>query len=170
MGKFAGFLKRVKNFMFETIPNKVGPALAKGMFAINKFYKKYEPYISAGIHGVLDLAAGPIGGTIAGVVADLGLKRASNLLDKAEWMYNHPGELITNYDTQKQYENKDVIKLPPGKPKSAPAIYDNNNDKPISGKPAEDVNHNLTEGKMTVINDAAHVKQALSELARINAK
>ena len=43
MGKFAGFLKRVKNFMFETIPNKVGPALAKGMFAINKFYKKYEP-------------------------------------------------------------------------------------------------------------------------------
>ena len=139
------------------------------MFAINKFYKKYEPYISAGIHGVLDLAAGPIGGTIAGVVADLGLKRASNLLDKAEWMYNHPGELITNYDTQKQYENKDVIKLPPGKP---------NNDKPIPGKPAEDVNsyassasnHNLTEGKMTVINDAAHVKQALSELARINSK
>ena len=94
-------------------------------------------------------------------MADLGLKRASNLLDKAEWMYNHPGELITNYDTQKQYENKDVIKLPPGKP---------NNDKPIVGKPAEDVNHNLTEGKMTVINDAAHVKQALSELTRINSK
>ena len=160
MGKFAGFLKRVKNFMFETIPNKVGPALAKGMFAINKFYKKYEPYISAGIHGVLDLAAGPIGGTIAGIFADVGLKRTSQLADKAEWMYNHPGELITNYDTQKQYENKDVIKLP-GKP---------NNDQPIPGKPAEDVNHNLTEGKMTVINDAAHVKQALSELARINSK
>ena len=44
-------------------------------------------------------------------------------------MYNHPGELITNYDTQKQYENKDVIKLPPGKP---------NNDKPIPGKPIYD--------------------------------
>jgi hypothetical protein len=87
-------------------------------------------------------------------VADLGLKRASNLLDKAEWMYNHPGELITNYDTQKQYENKDVIKLPPGKP---------NNDKPIVGKPAD-------EGKMTVINDSEHVRQALSELARINSK
>ena len=40
MGKFAGFLKRAKNFLFETILNKVGPALAKGMFAINKFYKK----------------------------------------------------------------------------------------------------------------------------------
>ena len=160
MGKLAGFLKRVKNFFYETIPNKVGPALAKCMFAINKFYKKYEPYISAGIHGVLDLAAGPIGGTIAGVVADLGLKRASNLLDKAEWMYNHPGELITNYDTQKQYENKDVIKLP-GKP---------NNDKPIPGKPADEVNHNLNEGKMSVINNSEHVRQASNELTRINAK
>ena len=44
------------------------------------------------------------------------------------------------------------------------------NPKPIPEKPAEDVNHNLNEGKMTVINDAAHVKQALSELARINSK
>ena len=160
MGKFAGFLKRVKNFFLETIPNKVGPALAKGMFAINKFYKKYEPIISAGIHGVLDLADGPIGGTIAGIIADVGLKRASQLADKAEWMYNHPGEMISNYDTEQQYKNNDVIKLP-GKP---------NNDKPIPGKPAEDINHNLTEGKMTVINNAEHVHQALSELARINAK
>ena len=131
------------------------------MFAINKFYKKYEPIISAGIHGVLDLAAGPIGGTIAGIIADVGLKRASQLTDKAEWMYNHPGEMISNYDTEQQYKNKDIIKIPPGKP---------NNDKPIPGKPAEDINHNLTEGKMSVINNAEHEHQALNELARINAK
>ena len=159
MGKFAGFLKRAKNFLFETIPNKVGSTLAKGMFAANKLYKKYEPIISAGIHLALEPLAGPIGGTIAGTIADLGLKRASNLLDKAEWMYNHPGELISNYDTEQQYKNKDVIKLP-GKP---------NNDKPIPGKPF-DVNRNLNEGKMNVINNAEHVHQALNELARINAK
>ena len=40
-------------------------------------------------------------------------------------MYNHPGELISNYDTEHQYKNKDIIKIP-GKP---------NNDKPIPGKP-----------------------------------
>ena len=158
MGKFAGFLKRAKNFFFETIPNKVGSTLAKGMFAANKFYKKYEPYITAGIHLALEPLAGPKGGTIAGTIADLGLKRASNLLDKAEWMYNHPGELISNYDTIQQYKDKDVIKLP-GKP---------NNDKPIPGKPF-DVNRNLNEGKMNVINDSEHVHQALNELTRINA-
>ena len=46
MGKFAGFLKRVKNFFFETIPNKVGPSLAKGMFKINKFYNFIWNFIS----------------------------------------------------------------------------------------------------------------------------
>ena len=57
--------------------------------------------------------------------------------------------------------DKKPIKIPPGKP---------NNDKPIPGKSAEEVNHNLNEGKMSVINDSEHVRQALNELARINAK
>ena len=73
-------------------------------------------------------------------------------------MYNHPGELISNYDTEQQYKNKDVIKLP-GKP---------NNDKPIPGKPVE-INHNPNEGKMSVINDSEHVRQALNELRALNA-
>jgi hypothetical protein len=95
MGKFAGFLKRAKNFFFETIPNKVGPTLAKGMFKINKFYKKYEPYLLAGIDAALAPFTGPLA-PIAGAFTDVGLHRASELLDRAEWMYNHPGEMISN--------------------------------------------------------------------------
>ena len=69
--------------------------------------------------------------------------------------------MISNYDTEQQYKNKDIIKIPSRKP---------NNDKPIPGKPADEVNHNLNEGKMSVINDSEHVRQALNELARINEK
>ena len=38
-------------------------------------------------------------------------------------MYNHPGELISNYDNQKNYDNKHLNNKPSGKPK---------NDKPIN--------------------------------------
>ena len=54
-----------------------------------------------------------------------------------------------------------AIKIPPNQPI---------NPKPIPEKPADEVNHNLNEGKMTVINDSEHVRQALNDLARINAK
>lgn len=97
MGKFAGFLKRAKNFLFETVPNTIGKTVAKGVFAANKLYKKYEPLITTGIHLALE-PLGPIGGTIAGTITDLGLKRASQLADKAEWGYNHPGQMWSNYD------------------------------------------------------------------------
>ena len=70
------------------------------------------------------LPTGPLA-PIAGAFTDVGLHRASELLKRAEWMYNHPGEMISNYDTEQQYKNKDIIKIP-GKP---------NNDKPIPGKP-----------------------------------
>ena len=43
------------------------------------------------------------------------------------------------------------------------------NPKPIPEKPAEDVNHNMNEGKMTVINNSEHVRQALNELRALNA-
>ena len=89
MGKFAGFLKRVINFIIGTIPNTI----AKGVFKLNKIYKDYKPIIDAGIHLGLELAGGPIAGIIGGTIANLGLNRASKLTDKAEWGYNHPGEL-----------------------------------------------------------------------------
>ena len=49
MGKFAGFLKRVKNFMFETIPNTVGKTIAKGVFALNKAYKNMNLLLQVSI-------------------------------------------------------------------------------------------------------------------------
>ena len=96
MGKFAGFLKRVKNFIIGTIPNTID----KGVFKLNKIYKDYKPIIDAGIYLVLELAGGPIAGIVGGTIANLGLNKASKLTDKAEWGYNHPGELWSNYNNE----------------------------------------------------------------------
>ena len=103
MGKFAGFLKRVINFMIGTIPNTI----AKGVFKLNKIYKDYKPIIDAGIHLGFELAGGPIASIVGGTIGNLGLNRASKLTDKAEWGYNHPGELWSNYDNETQ-----IIKQP----------------------------------------------------------
>ena len=103
MGKFAGFLKRVINFIIGTIPNTI----AKGVFKLNKIYKDYKPIVDAGIHLGLELAGGPIAGIVGGTIANLGLNKASKLTDKAEWGYNHPGELWSNYNNKTQ-----IIKQP----------------------------------------------------------
>ena len=155
MGKFAGFLKRAKNFALNTIPN----AIAKGIFAANNLYKKYEPLINTGIHLALEPLGGPIGGAIAGAITDLGLKRASQLADKAEWGYNHPGQFWSNYDNQKAYEGKNVIVIPPKRNNN----YDNNNY-------ASSSSNNESRQQMTILNNNEHAKQGLTELARINAK
>ena len=99
MGKFAGFWKRVKNFMFETVPNTIGKSMTNGIIKLNHVYKKYEPYIDAGIHLGLE-AFGPVASAIGGTVASLGLKRASKLADKLEWGNNHPGQFWSNYDNK----------------------------------------------------------------------
>ena len=96
MGKFAGFLKRVINFIIGTIPNTI----AKCVFKLNKIYKDYKPIVDAGIHLGLELAGGPIAGIVCGTIANLGLNKASKLTDKAEWGYNHPGELWSNYNNE----------------------------------------------------------------------
>ena len=96
MGKFAGFLKRVKNFIIGTIPNTID----KGVFKLNKIYKDYKPIVDAGIHLGLELAGGPIAGIVGGTIANLGLNKASKLADKAEWGYNHQGELWSNYNNE----------------------------------------------------------------------
>ena len=78
MGKFAGFWKRVKNFMFETVPNTIGKSISKGIFKLNNIYKKYEPYINAGIHLGLEALRGPIVSAVGGTIASLGLKKLQN--------------------------------------------------------------------------------------------
>ena len=98
MGKFAGFLKRVINFMIGTIPNTI----VKGVFKLNKIYKDYKPIVDAGIYLGLELAGGPIAGIVGDTIANLGLNKASKLTDKAEWGYNHPGELWSNYNNETQ--------------------------------------------------------------------
>ena len=113
MGKFAGFWKRVKNFMFETVPNTNGKSMTNGIIKLNHVYKKYEPYIDAGIHLGLEAAGGPVASTIGGTFASLGLKRASKLADKLEWGNNHPGEFWSNYDNQQKYKDKNVIVVGP---------------------------------------------------------
>ena len=82
--------------MIGTISNTI----AKGVFKLNKIYKDYKPIIDAGIHLGLELAGGPIAGIIGGTIVNLGLNRTSKLVDKAEWGYNHPGELWSNYNNK----------------------------------------------------------------------
>ena len=133
MGKFAGFLKHAKNFLFETVPNGIGKSFIKGMGKINKFYKDYKPLIDTGLGIGLGLLGGPIGGSIAGAVAGIGLDRASKVSDKAEWGYNHPGQFWDNYNSGyagspsnkgnlslKDYGNKMLF----GKPLNAKNIND----------------------------------------------
>ena len=96
MGKFAGFLKRVKNFIIGTIQNTI----AKCVFKLNKIYKDYKPIVDAGIYLGLELAGGPIASIIGCTIANLGLNRASKLTDKDEWGYNHQGELWSNYNNK----------------------------------------------------------------------
>ena len=103
MGKFAGFLKRVINFIIGTIPNTI----AKGVFKLNKIYKDYKPIVDAGIHLGLELAGGPIANIVGGTIANLGLNKASKLTDKVEWGYNHLGELWSNYNNKTR-----IIKQP----------------------------------------------------------
>ena len=103
MCKFAGFLKHVTNFIIGTIPNTI----AKGVFKLNKIYKDYKPIIDAGIYLGLELAGGPIAGIVGGIIANLGLNRANKLTEKAEWGYNHPGELWSNYNNETR-----IIKQP----------------------------------------------------------
>ena len=103
MGKFAGFLKRVINFIIGTIPNTI----AKGVFKLNKIYKDYKPIVDAGIHLGLELAGGPIASIVGGTIGNLGLNKASKLTDKAECGYNHPGELWSNYNNETR-----IIKQP----------------------------------------------------------
>ena len=112
MGKFAGFWKRVKNFMFETVPNTIGKSMTNGIIKLNHVYKKYEPYIDAGIHLGLE-PFGPIASAVGGTFTSLGLKRASKLADKLEWGNNHPGEFWSNYDTEQKYKDKNVIVVGP---------------------------------------------------------
>ena len=91
------------NFIIGTIQN----IIAKGVFKLNKIYKDYKPIVDAGIHLGLELAGGPIASIIGGTIANLGLNKASKLVDKAEWGYNHPGELWSNYNNKTQ-----IIKQP----------------------------------------------------------
>ena len=112
MGKFAGFLKHVINFMIGTISNTI----VKGVFKLNKIYKDYKPIVDAGIHLGLELAGGPIAGIVGGTIAKLGLNRTSKLADKAEWGYNHPGELWSNYNNKtrifkQQIKSNEPIRL-----------------------------------------------------------
>ena len=126
MGKFAGFWKCVKNFMFETVPNTIGKSMTNGIIKLNHVYKKYEPYIDAGIHLGLE-AFGPVAGTLGGTVASLGLKRASKLADKLEWGNNHDNQFWSNYDNQQKYKDKNVIVVGSQARQEIPPKRDNNN-------------------------------------------
>ena len=109
MGKFAGFLKRVKNFMFETIPSK---ALSTGIKVLNKMndaYKKYKPLIDAGLHAGFEILGGPIGGTLGGVVADLGLDKISKSIDTLNTVYNTPSNQFLPTQSGDKLNLNDIV-------------------------------------------------------------
>ena len=86
MGKFAGFLKRLKN-----IPNAIAKGIVKGIGKLNDVYKTVKPYAKPIVEGLLTLVPG---GSLIGKVAELGFDKASSTIDYLENITNLPPNTI----------------------------------------------------------------------------
>ena len=90
MGKFAGFLKRIKN-----ITNNIGNYIINELSKINDGYKYIKPKIKPLIDGALSFVPG---GAIIGWGVEKGLDRASNLIDTAKYGIDHPNTFLPTTD------------------------------------------------------------------------
>ena len=101
MGKFAGFLQRLKN-----IPGVVAKGIVKGLGKINDVYKVVKPYAKP----LADLALNFVpGGFAIGVIAEQGLDKASNTIDTLVYNNNSkPGTILPMLPSDKINKN-DII-------------------------------------------------------------
>ncbi len=76
---------------------------------MNNAYKKYKPLIDAGIHAGFEILGGPIGGTLGGVVADLGLDKLSKSIDTLNTIYNTPGNQFLTTQSSDKLNMNDIV-------------------------------------------------------------
>ena len=89
MAKFAGFLKRLKNFAgavgtasgLSQWRSKVVNGLVKGIGKVNDVYKAVKPYAKPIVDALLNFVPG---GTAIGAVAELGFDKASSTVDELQ--------------------------------------------------------------------------------------
>ena len=107
MGKFAGFLKRLKN-----IPNTIAKGIVKGIGKLNDVYKVVKPFAKPIVDGLLTFVPG---GSLIGKIAELGFDKASstiddlqriNKLDKNTFLPLTPNDTFFNH-------NKEIINKRP---------------------------------------------------------
>ena len=98
MGKFAGFLKRIKNF-----GNNLGNYIINGLSKINDGYKYVKPKVKPLIDGALSFVPG---GALIGWGVEKGLDRASNLIDTAKYGIDHPNTFLPTNDIPSDIRNK----------------------------------------------------------------
>ena len=77
MGKFAGFLKRLKQFANNT-GTKIVNGLVKGIGKVNDVYKVVKPFAKPIVDGLLTFVPG---GSLIGKIAELGFDKASSTID-----------------------------------------------------------------------------------------
>ena len=77
MGKFAGFLKRLKQFANNT-GTKIVNGLVKGIGKVNDVYKVVKPFAKPIVDGLLNFVPG---GSLIGKIAELGFDKASSTID-----------------------------------------------------------------------------------------
>ena len=139
MGKFAGFLKRVKNFGSNILNGFVN-----GISKLNNVYKEYKPIVDTGIG--IALSALP-GGSFAAPVVSFGLDRISKNIDLAKYGIDHPNSFLPSYDKNK---------------------FMNDNIRPINIDKRNKNNNLMSErnNNSNIMNDK--IKSRLDELRRIN--
>ena len=80
MAKFAGFLKRLKNFA-GAVGSKVVNGLVKGIGKVNDVYKAVKPYAKPIVDALLNFVPA---GTAIGAIAELGFDKASSVVDELQ--------------------------------------------------------------------------------------
>jgi hypothetical protein len=90
MAKFAGFLKRMKQFA-NNAGTKIVNGLIKGIGKVNDVYKAVKPYAKPIVDALLNFVPG---GTAIGAVAELGFDKASSTIDNLENITNLPPNTI----------------------------------------------------------------------------
>ena len=103
MGKFAGFLKRLKN-----IPN----VIVKGIGKLNDVYKSVKPFAKPIVDGLLNFVPG---GSLIGKIAELGFDKASSTIDNLEKITNLPPNTILPLSPNDEFNkyNKNLRRIHP---------------------------------------------------------
>jgi hypothetical protein len=135
MGKFAGFLKRLKN-----IPNKIVNGLTNGLVKVNNIYKKYGSYLEPLVEAALKFIPG---GEAIGIVGKLGLDKVSKTIDTLETIHNTPGNQFLPTQPSDKLNLNDIV----------------NRNKPIFGKPINTTKYLTDTQRNLILNTINRMKK-----------